>query len=73
MSASFALRLERECSKDVTHNGIHMKKGMLVSVATYPLHYSEEYYSEPHKFDPDRSVVSSYSFGGGVVEVEVDT
>jgi len=49
-----AVRLERECSKDVTHNGIHMKKGMLVSVATYPLHYSEEYYSEPHKFDPDR-------------------
>jgi len=31
-----------------------MKKGMLVSVATYPLHYSEEYYSEPQKFDPDR-------------------
>ena len=48
-------RLERECTKDITYNGIHMKKGMLVSVATYPLHYSEEYYSEPQKFDPDRS------------------
>lgn len=48
------VRLERECTKDITYNGIHMKKGMLVSVATYPLHYSEEYYSEPQKFDPDR-------------------
>ena len=47
-------RLERECNKDGTYNGVRIKKGMVVSMAVFPLHYSEENYSEPEKFDPDR-------------------
>jgi len=47
-------RLERECSKDITCNGIHIKKGMIVSAPVYAIHYSEEYYTNPEKFDPDR-------------------
>jgi cytochrome P450 len=46
--------LERECSKDFTYNGISIKKDMLVSVPVYSVHYSEEYYPDPEKFDPDR-------------------
>jgi len=47
-------RLERECSKDITYNGVHIKKGMIVSAPVYAIHYSEEYYTNPEKFDPDR-------------------
>nr|QST15044.1 CYP360A4 protein [Diaphanosoma celebensis] len=49
-----APRLERECNKDVTYNGIVIKKGVLVSVPVYAVHYSEEYYTDAEKFDPDR-------------------
>nr|QST15048.1 CYP360A8 protein [Diaphanosoma celebensis] len=49
-----AVRLERECSKDFTFKGIHVKKGMMVTIPTYAVHYSEEYYPNPLKFDPDR-------------------
>jgi len=48
------LRIERECNKTVTYDGLTIKKGTLVSIATFPLHYSEEYYDEPEKFNPDR-------------------
>nr|QST15043.1 CYP360A3 protein [Diaphanosoma celebensis] len=47
-------RLERECNKDITYNGIVIKKGIIISVPTYSVHYSEEYYPNPEKFDPDR-------------------
>ena len=49
-------RLERVCNKDVTYNDIHIRKGMIVSVSTYALHYSEDYYSDPETFDPNRQV-----------------
>nr|QST15042.1 CYP360A2 protein [Diaphanosoma celebensis] len=49
-----APRLERQCNKDVTYNGIVIRKGVLVSVPVYADHYSEEYYPNPEKFDPDR-------------------
>jgi len=46
--------LERMCNKDITYNGIHINKGMLVSVSPHALHYSEDYYTDPETFDPDR-------------------
>ena len=47
-------RVERSCNKDFTHRGIHIKEGTIVSVPTYALHYDEEYYPDPYKFNPDR-------------------
>nr|QST15046.1 CYP360A6 protein [Diaphanosoma celebensis] len=49
-----AARVERECNQDITYNGIQIKKGMLVRIPIYSVHYSEEYFPEPEKFDPDR-------------------
>nr|QST15045.1 CYP360A5 protein [Diaphanosoma celebensis] len=49
-----APRLERECNQDVTYDGVHIKKGTLVTVPIYAVHHSEEFYPEPEKFDPDR-------------------
>lgn len=46
--------IERECNKEVTYKGVHIPKGMVVSVSTYALHYSEEYYADPETFNPDR-------------------
>jgi len=48
------VRLERVCNKDVSYNGIHIKKGMTVSVSLYALHYSEEFFPDPKTFNPDR-------------------
>ena len=42
------------CTKDVTIGSIRFKKGVLVTVPTYALHRSKEYYSDPERFDPDR-------------------
>ncbi len=36
------------------YNGISIRKGTLVTVPTYALHYDEEYYPEPHVFNPER-------------------
>jgi len=47
-------RVDRACNKEVNYDGIHIPKGMVVSVSTYALHYSEEYYSDPETFNPDR-------------------
>ena len=50
-------RIERECNKDITINGINIKKGVVVTVPTYALHYDPEYYPDPFKFDPDRYLI----------------
>ena len=50
----FFFSLERLCNKDITYNGIQIKKGTLVGVSTHALHYSEDYYTDPETFDPDR-------------------
>lgn len=46
--------MERECNKDITVKGVHIKKGTMVTVPTYALHYDEEYYPDPFTFNPDR-------------------
>jgi len=48
------LFLERCCKEDLVYNGIHIKKDMVVSVSTHSLHYSEQYYTDPETFNPDR-------------------
>ena len=47
-------RVERECNKDITYGNISIKKGTLVSVPAFALHYDEDYYPDPHTFNPDR-------------------
>ena len=46
--------VERTCSKDITYDGIHIPKGMIVSVDIHSLHHSEEYYTNPETFNTDR-------------------
>ena len=48
------IRVERQCNKEVTYNGIKIKKGMVVNVPAFALHYDKEYYPEPNRFNPDR-------------------
>nr|QST15049.1 CYP360A9 protein [Diaphanosoma celebensis] len=48
------INMERLCGKDFTFKGITVKKGMVISIPVYAVHYSEDYYSDPLKFDPDR-------------------
>ena len=47
-------RVERGCNKDVTYDGVHIKKGIVVTVPIFALHYDEEYYPDPYTFNPDR-------------------
>jgi len=67
-------RIDRECCKDITYGGITIKKGMAVEIPVYAMHYSEEYFPDPHTFNPDRwspenkSSILPYTylpFGGG--------
>ncbi|XP_057379555.1 cytochrome P450 3A11-like [Daphnia carinata] len=46
--------VEIVCNKDIIANGVYIKKGMLVTVPTYALHYDPDYYPDPFKFNPDR-------------------
>ena len=50
----FTFRIERECNKEVIYNNVTINKGMVVTVPTFALHYNEEYYPDPEKFDPQR-------------------
>ena len=50
----FYSRVERECNKDVTYNNIKIKKGTVVTVPAFALHYDADYYPEPEVFNPDR-------------------
>lgn len=49
-----ALKIERCCTKDITYGGIHIKKGMMITVSPFALHYSKENYEDPKTFNPDR-------------------
>ena len=52
----FPYRFGRECNEACTINGIHFPKGMLVLVPVYALHRDPEYWPDPEKFEPERSV-----------------
>ena len=52
------IRVDRQCSEDITldYKGmkIAMKKGDAFILPIYAIHYMEEYYPEPEKFKPSR-------------------
>ena len=47
-------RLERECTKDTTLNGMKIPKGLLVCSSVYAIHHDPTIWPEPHKFNPYR-------------------
>uniref|UniRef100_A0A0B7AHN9 Cytochrome P450 n=1 Tax=Arion vulgaris TaxID=1028688 RepID=A0A0B7AHN9_9EUPU len=46
--------LDRVCSDDITIQGIHIPKDMVVSFPVYAIHYDPEIWPEPEKFKPER-------------------
>ncbi|XP_070556773.1 cytochrome P450 3A8-like [Ptychodera flava] len=49
-----ATRFDRECSEDVTIDGIRFHKGLIVNVPIYVIHHDPKNYPEPEKFIPER-------------------
>ncbi|CAL8106832.1 unnamed protein product [Orchesella dallaii] len=51
-----AIRLERVCNKEWHHepSDLKIEKGMTVQVPIFAVHYDEEYFPNPTKFDPER-------------------
>jgi cytochrome P450 len=47
-------RSDRQANEDVTINGIHIPKGLIVIFSIYALHHDPEYWTEPGKFKPER-------------------
>lgn len=47
-------RFERVANKDFEFEGVKIKKGQVVVVPVYPLHYDPEIYPDPETFDPER-------------------
>ncbi|XP_052815529.1 cytochrome P450 3A24-like isoform X2 [Mya arenaria] len=47
-------RMNREASEDIEINGLKIKKGMDCTYCPPILHFNEEYWDEPNKFDPER-------------------
>jgi cytochrome P450 len=50
------IRLERVCEKDWHHEptGLEIKKGVIVQVSNYAMHFNEKYFPEPETFRPER-------------------
>lgn len=47
-------RIDRECSRDIQYGHVLIRKGMKVTFPVYVIHRSEEFYDDPHTFNPDR-------------------
>lgn len=48
------IRLDREATSDYEYNGMKIKKGSLIAIPIYSLHYDPNTYPDPEKFDPYR-------------------
>lgn len=48
--------MNRVCNDDIEINGIPLCRGDIISLPIYAIHHCEEFYPEPEKFDPERSV-----------------
>lgn len=49
-----AIRLDRLASEDFDYEGMKIKKGQMVVVPLWALHYNPDIYPEPDRFDPER-------------------
>jgi cytochrome P450 family 3 subfamily A len=49
-----AMRTDRTCNADCDIGPYHIPKDMIINISIVGAHYSEEYWSEREKFDPDR-------------------
>jgi len=49
-----ATRLERACNQDYEFEGIKVKKDQVWIASIHALHYDEEIYPNPERFDPER-------------------
>ncbi|XP_071785224.1 cytochrome P450 3A24-like [Asterias amurensis] len=45
---------DRMCNETITYEGLTIEKGLNVFVSLWTLHYDEEYWTNPTKFDPER-------------------
>ncbi|KAJ8314181.1 hypothetical protein KUTeg_008742, partial [Tegillarca granosa] len=48
------VRFNRTSAKDKTLNGVHIPKGIEISVQQWVLHRDPEFWHDPYKFDPER-------------------
>lgn len=50
--------LNRECTREYTIPGTDLviEKGMGVIIPAFGIHYDEQFYPEPNKFDPERFI-----------------
>lgn len=49
-----SLRIDRVANKDYEYGNIKLKKGQIVGIPIWAVHYDEETYPEPNKFKPER-------------------
>ncbi|BFZ16367.1 hypothetical protein BsWGS_19406 [Bradybaena similaris] len=47
-------QIDRICNEDTVSQGIHIPKGMVVTVPVYAIHHDPEIWPEPDKFQPER-------------------
>ena len=48
--------LDREAAEDLELGGYRVEKGMRILVPAWAIHMDPQYWPEPDKFDPERSV-----------------
>ncbi|XP_071499877.1 cytochrome P450 3A6-like [Diadema antillarum] len=46
--------VERECNKDVTYNGMTIKKGQYIFIPTWNINHDPDLWPNPDTFDPER-------------------
>ena len=49
-----AFRVDRVCNQDYDFEGLKMAKGQIWTACIFALHYDEELYPDPEKFNPER-------------------
>jgi len=47
-------RINRRCNKDTVVNGIPIKEGCLIAIPLYYLHFKEDCWTDPERFNPER-------------------